>query len=240
MRPVSILFESAAFRHGNIDKERLRDKIRTGKGAFAMTGPKSGREFLSRPLICAARMKKPVQRAGAAAFLPKPPKHNLMKLPSFRGAAEVRSSLPGRMRVYVPAVTQNPVLAGQMAEQLESTGVIHRVKAEPRTGSVLICYDESRVRVPVVLGAMMKLMELDGKVKTAPACKVQEGIRLLLAAVNQGILDATDGLLDAKTLTAGAMTFAALRSKTKYGWAAPGAMTLLWRASKLFEAQSNE
>ena len=111
--------------------------------------------------------------AGAAVLLPKPPKHNLMKLPSFRGVAEVRSSLPGRMRLYVPAVTQEPALTGQMVQQMESTGVIHQVKAEPRTGSVLICYDESKVQAPVVLGAMMKLMGLDGKVKTAPASKVQ-------------------------------------------------------------------
>ncbi len=178
--------------------------------------------------------------AGAAVLLPNSPKHNLMKLPSFRGVAEVRSSLPGRMRLYVPAVTQEPALTEQMVQQMESTGVIHQVKAEPRTGSVLICYDESKVQAPVVLGAMMKLMGLDGKVKTAPASKVQEGIKLLLNAVDQGILDATDGLLDAKTLTAGALTVAALRSKTKYGWAAPGAMTLLWWASKLFGAQSNE
>ena len=59
--------------------------------------------------------------AGAAVLLPKPPKHNLMKLPSFRGVAEVRSSLPGRMRLYVPAVTQEPALTGQMVQQLEST-----------------------------------------------------------------------------------------------------------------------
>ena len=178
--------------------------------------------------------------AGAAAALPKKQEHNLMKLPSFRGVAEVRSSLPGRMRLYVPTIQQQPELARQMAAQLEGTGVIHQVKAEPRTGSVLICYDESKVQAPVVLGAMMKLMGLDGKVKTAPASKVQEGIKLLLNAVDQGILDATYGLLDAKTLTAGALTVAALRSKTKYGWAAPGAMTLLWWASKLFGAQSNE
>ena len=37
--------------------------------------------------------------AGAAAALPKKQEHNLMKLPSFRGVAEVRSSLPGRMRL---------------------------------------------------------------------------------------------------------------------------------------------
>ena len=178
--------------------------------------------------------------AGAAMALPKQPEHNLMKLPSFRGVAEVRSSLPGRMRLYMPAVIQAPEQAAQMAQQLESTGVIRQVTAEKRTGSVLILYDESKVQAPVVLGAAMKLMGLDVKAQSAPASKAREGVQLLVRAVNQGIMDATGGLLDAKTLAAGIMTVAALRSKAQKGWAAPGAMTLLWWASKLFGAQSNE
>ena len=178
--------------------------------------------------------------AGAAMALPKQPEHNLMKLPSFRGVAEVRSSLPGRMRLYMPAVIQAPEQAAQMAQQLESTGVIRQVTAEKRTGSVLILYVESKVQAPVVLGAAMKLMGLDVKAQSAPASKAREGVQLLVRAVNQGIMDATGGLLDAKTLAAGIMTVAALRSKAQKGWAAPGAMTLLWWASKLFGAQSNE
>ena len=55
---------------------------------------------------------------GAAAALPKERKHNLMKLPSFRGKAEVRSSLPGRMRLYMPAVSQAREQAEQMKAQL--------------------------------------------------------------------------------------------------------------------------
>lgn len=43
--------------------------------------------------------------AGAAAALPKKQTRNRMKLPSFRGLAEVRASLPGRMRLYMPAVS---------------------------------------------------------------------------------------------------------------------------------------
>lgn len=178
--------------------------------------------------------------AGAAMALPKQPEHNLMKLPSFQGVAEVRSSLPGRMRLYMPAVIQAPEQAAQMAQQLESTGVIRQVTAEKRTGSVLILYDESKVQAPVVLGAAMKLMGLDVKAQSAPASKAREGVQLLVRAVNQGIMDATGSLLDAKTLAAGIMTVAALRSKAQKGWAAPGAMTLLWWASKLFGAQSNE
>lgn len=178
--------------------------------------------------------------AGAAAALPKKQQHNLMKLPSFRGVAEVRASLPGRMRLYMPAVSQQPELAAQMEAQLEGTGAVHQVTMQPLTGSVLILYDESQVQAPVVLGAAMKLMGLDDQVNAPASGKVQQGVQLLLRAVNQGVLDATGGLLDAKTLAAGALTIAALRSKAQKGWAAPGAMTLLWWAARLFGAQSHE
>ena len=181
-----------------------------------------------------------VLAAGAAMALPKERKHNLMKLPSFRGIAEVKSSLPGRMRLYMPAVSASPALAEQMKAQLIGTGVIHRVDLEPRTGSVLIHYDESKVQAPVVMGAAMKLMGLDAQAGTAPVGKVREGARTLLRSVNAGVLDATGGLLDAKTLAAGALTIAALRSKAKLGWAAPGALTLLWWASNLFGARDYE
>ena len=179
--------------------------------------------------------------AGAAAALPrKRSGHNLMKLPSFRGTAEVRSSLPGRMRVYMPAVTEAQEQALQMKAQLESTGVIRRVDIQPCTGSVLIIYDESQVQAPVVLGAAMKLMGLDARIKAAPVGKVREGLKTLADAVNMGVIDGTNGLLDLPTLAGGALTIAALRCKAKYGWAAPGAMTLLWWAARFFGVQSNE
>ena len=178
--------------------------------------------------------------AGAAAALPKKQQHNQMKLPSFRGVAEVRASLPGRIRLYMPAVSQQPELAAQMKAQLEGTGAVHQVMMQPLTGSVLILYDESQVQAPVVLGAAMKLMGLDDQVNAPASGKVQQGVQLLLRAVNQGVLDATSGLLDTKTLAAGALTIAALRSKAQKGWAAPGAMTLLWWAARVFGAPSHE
>lgn len=181
-----------------------------------------------------------VLAAGSVAALPKAQKHNQMKLPSFRGVAEVRASIPGRMRLYMPAVSEFPEAAKQMRTSLIGTGVIHSVQAETRTGSVLICYDESKVQAPVVMGAAMKLMGLDEKVKSAPVGKLREGIRTLMRGINAGILDATNGILDAKTVAAGALTIAAIRSKTRMGWAAPGAITLLWWASNLFGARDYE
>ena len=65
---------------------------------------------------------------GAALSVKKPPQHhNLMRLPSFRGIAEVRASLPGRLRLYLPAVSANREAAAEMKRQLEATGVVHEV-----------------------------------------------------------------------------------------------------------------
>ncbi len=65
---------------------------------------------------------------GAALSVKKPTQnHNLMRLPSFRGIAEVRASLPGRMRLYLPAVSANREAAEEMKRQLEATGVVHEV-----------------------------------------------------------------------------------------------------------------
>ena len=178
--------------------------------------------------------------AGAAAALPKKQTRNRMKLPSFRSLAEVRASLPGRMRLYMPAVSDARAQAEQMKTQLESTGVIRRVDIEPRTGSVLILYDEAAVQAPVVMGAAMKLMGLEGKMNREAAGKARGALHTLLAAVNTGVLDATGGLLDAKTLAAGALTVAAIRSRAQKGWALPGAATLLWWAARLFGTQDDE
>ena len=57
----------------------------------------------------------------------RPQGHNLMKLPSFRGIVEVRASLPGRMRLSIPAAAADPAGAEQMKAQLLSTGAVRSV-----------------------------------------------------------------------------------------------------------------
>ena len=105
---------------------------------------------------------------GALAVMPKDPGHNLMKLPSFRGVAEVRASIPGRMRLYMPAIASDPERAANMPEHLVSTGAVHSVELQPLTGSVLVRYDETQVEAAVVEGAMLKLMGLEAQVNTVP------------------------------------------------------------------------
>ena len=169
---------------------------------------------------------------GAALSVKKPTQnHNLMRLPSFRGIAEVRASLPGRMRLYLPAVSANREAAEEMKRQLEATGVVHEVALNFRLSTALIRYDETKVVAAVVQGAVLKLMGLTDALQKEPVSRIQSGLNTLMAAINHGLLEATNGLLDVRTLAGCALTFAGVKSLAVSGAAVPGAMTLLWWAA---------
>ena len=177
---------------------------------------------------------------GAAAIAPKRQTHNLMKLPSFDGVAEVRSSLPGRLRLYVPAVAADPELAAQTKAQLESTGAVHRVAIEPRTASVLILYDEAQVSAAVAEGAFIKLMGLDAQLDSHSDGRLLESWRALRGAVNRGLLSATNGLVGLRGAVGTALSITALRRIAAGSLGMPDAMTLLWWASMLFGGKGDD
>ena len=105
---------------------------------------------------------------------------------------------------------------------------------QPITGSVLVCYDETQVEAAVVEGAMLKLMGLDAQVNAAPISGMERGLKTIWEAVNRGIYEGTAGVLDARTLTGTALVAVAAKQFKQSGLAVPGAMTLLWWATKLF------
>ena len=127
-------------------------------------------------------MKNGYWIAVAAASLlmtPRVQPRNQMKLPSFHGIAEVRASIPGRIRLYMPAVKANPEVAAQMKKQMEETGAVHEVSINPVTGTVLILYDEAQVEASVVEGAAIRLMGLDEVIQRQPVSKMEKCLQTL-------------------------------------------------------------
>ena len=165
---------------------------------------------------------------------------NRMKLPSFPGVAEVRASIPGRLRLYMPDVITNDEAARRMKERMESTGAVREVRLNRRTGSALFLYDECQVEAAVVEGAAIRLMGLDNAIRKPPVSRMEKGLDDLWDSVNHGVLEATNGFMDGRMLAGSALTVAALRSMIVSGAALPGAMTLLWWASNIFRGRSHE
>ena len=144
-----------------------------------------------------------------ALSAPKEPQHNLMKLPSFKGILEVRASIPGRMRLYVPSLSGSMDQAEQAREQ-------------------------RKVEAAVIEGAVIKLLGLDAVISGKQKSRMESGLHTILDAVDRGVMGATNGLMDGKMLAGTALSVLAIREWRLAGLAVPGAMTLLWWAARLF------
>ncbi|MBR2853263.1 MAG: hypothetical protein IKE81_02965 [Clostridia bacterium] len=188
-------------------------------------------------------MKNGYWIAAAAASLlmiPRVEPRNQMKLPSFHGIAEVRASIPGRIRLYMPSVTANPEAAAQMKKQMEETGAVHEVSINPVTGTVLFLYDEAQVGAYVLEGAAIRLMGLDEAIHRQPASKMEKGLQTLWNSFNHGVMETTEGWIDARMLAGIALSVAAIRSLITNGAVLPGGITLLWWASSIFSRNHHD
>lgn len=117
---------------------------------------------------------------------------------------------------------------------ISGTGVVHRVELEPRTGSMLVCYDERKVEAAVIEGAVIKLLGLDAAINGKQKSRMENGLHTILDAVDRGVMGATNGLMDGKMLAGTALSVLAIKEWRLAGLAVPGAMTLLWWAARLF------
>ena len=178
--------------------------------------------------------------AASLLITPRVQPGNQMKLPSFHGIAEVRASIPGRIRLYMPAITSHPEAAARMKKQMEETGAIRSVSFSPVTGTALFLYDETQVEAAVVEGAAIRLMGLDEALRRQPVSKMEKSLQALWDSINHGVMEATGGWMDARMLAGTAISIAAVRSLILHGAVLPGGITLLWWASSLFSRSRHD
>ena len=178
--------------------------------------------------------------ATSLLMTPKVQPRNQMKLPSFHGIAEVRASIPGRIRLYMPAITAKPEVAARMKKQMEETGAVHEVSINPVTGTVLFLYDDAQVEASVVEGAAIRLMGLDEAIKRQPVSRMEKNLQTLWNSINHGVMETTKGWMDARMLAGTALSVAAIRNFMMNGAVLPGGMTLLWWASSIFSRNRHD
>jgi hypothetical protein len=128
---------------------------------------------------------------------------------------KVVHALPGRIRLKVAQVRENPTFASQLRARLGAIQGIQKVEVNPLTGSVLVFYDAKAVASPEALhsfaeplvallpGLTLKDLEslqslsANGS-QTAPP--LSGGIRTLFGTLNAGVHTATGGNVDLKLL----------------------------------------
>jgi hypothetical protein len=58
---------------------------------------------------------------------------------------KVVHAIPGRIRVKVPRLKENPALAREVQERLSAVQAVQRAEVNPITGSVLVLYDRTAI-----------------------------------------------------------------------------------------------
>ena len=73
-------------------------------------------------------------------------------------------SLPGRLRVHIPALTHLPEdmkpLAGKFQKIVEVSSTIDKASLNLRSGNILICYCQKRAKEDEVIGFLNRMLQL--------------------------------------------------------------------------------
>lgn len=125
-------------------------------------------------------------------------------------SVRVVHAVPGRVRLKVTGVKENPGLAAALEERLLGVDGIHRVEVNPLTGSILLLYDPAeREEVGQTLQPLFPGLELEEyrpggapgatNGNHAPAQPMGRRISGLFGSLNSGVGQVTGGI-DLKVL----------------------------------------
>lgn len=160
---------------------------------------------------------------------------NNLKLPSFKNALEVKSSIPGRVRFYAPILVGNIEVANSFVDQISKIDVIKTCRVNALTGTILMEYDHQLLDPQTLEGAVIKLLGVDKSIDEGRVSEVKKASEKLFAAVNNGLYDFTNGLLDVKSLAGLALIGAGLLDLRRNGGGRlPDYATLGWWGTSLF------
>ncbi|MBC2576209.1 HMA2 domain-containing protein [Peptostreptococcus canis] len=162
-------------------------------------------------------------------------KLNTLELPSFKNILEVRSSVNGRIRFFVPVLKSNLELAELLTSQVKKISVIKKCEVNLVTGSVLVEYDSDNLDAQTLEGVIMKLLSLDEKLDEGRTSEIEKKVGTFKNAINNGVYDFTGGILNIKSLMALLFLGAAVYDVKKMGARrTPDYITFLWWTTTLF------
>lgn len=160
---------------------------------------------------------------------------NNLKLPSFKNALEVKSSIPGRVRFYAPVLVGNIEAANIFIDKISKISVIKSCRVNTLTGTIVMVYDHEQLDPQTLEGAVIKLLGIDKSIDEGRVSEVKKFSEKIFAAVNNGLYDFTNGLLDVKSLASLSLLAAAIFDRRRYGGGrTPGYATLCWWSTSLF------
>ncbi|KEI01614.1 hypothetical protein ADU90_02120 [Clostridium botulinum] len=158
-------------------------------------------------------------------------KNKLSNIPNFRGVLELKHGLPGRIRFYAPILKGNQELKEQVLQQINRISAINNVDINTITGSLLINYKQEEIEPMLLIGVLLKLMNLENEIGKEPVPILKKEIVNLKDSINLAIYDKTQGVIDGKTIITLSLIILGvytLKNKNKMNVALPGLNYIWW------------
>ncbi|MGL5616424.1 MAG: HMA2 domain-containing protein [Sarcina sp.] len=158
--------------------------------------------------------------------------NNAKNLPSFKGVLEVKHSLTGRIRFFIPLLHNNEDVKSLLVGQLSRVPAIKTIEANIITGNLLLVFDEKEVEPTILIGVIIKLLGLEEKANKKPEAILTSEMKNMKEALNMAIYEKTNGILDGKSLMVILSLFGGFKMLKANPTALPNGYTLLRWAEK--------
>ena len=149
----------------------------------------------------------------------------------FWGVLEPRHELPGRLRVWCASVENDRERADRVSQELPRLPGVTSVRADARSGSIVIAYAPERIDAQTIQAGIITLLGLETQVaRPAPSLLTRE-TNNVLDSLNRAVLDLTRGLADIDFLVPTVlMTLAGVHLARRSSVGVPAGFTLFWWA----------
>jgi len=118
----------------------------------------------------------------------------------FKGVVEIKHSIEGRIRFYIPALKSNATACTTLELQLSKIEIIKTASANAIVGSLLLEHEIGKIDTPTLVGVIVKLLGLEQELEKKRKSQSSKEISNVFDAVNSGIFERTNGILDLDSL----------------------------------------
>ena len=154
------------------------------------------------------------------------------RVPTYWGALEVRHHLPGRIRFACRPLVGDDEASQRVDRELPRLPGVDRVTTDPRSGSIVVGYDPTRIDAQTVQAGILALVGLD-HVRDAPQpAALSRMTGDALDALDLALIDVTRGAIDLDfAVPTALMAAATVMSLRKSVAVIPAVVTLTWWAT---------
>lgn len=121
-------------------------------------------------------------------------------LPNFYGVIEIVHYTPGRLRLKIEVLKNSLEAKEYLDPLLKKIDLIEDYRINPIIGTLLIKFNEDLLEPSILIGSIIKLLNLEDEIKKDKIGKFSKAIKGTIKTVNHSIYNNTYGILDGKAI----------------------------------------